>query len=118
MSYETSEQNQIDDVLDRINAMRSQVKSNMCQPYLTYRVDASCRTALVDRCFTVADSFDLSRETVGIGMLILDRYLSSGHGKSAEALQKPTLFQLAAITSFYMAVKLHEPLQLGIKTVA
>mmetsp|Transcript_19071 Transcript_19071/g.31102 ORF Transcript_19071/g.31102 Transcript_19071/m.31102 type:complete len:82 (-) Transcript_19071:19-264(-) len=47
-------------------------------------------------------------------MSILDRYLSSGKGKSAEALQNKHKFQLAAITSFYMAVKLHEPVQLGI----
>mmetsp|Transcript_12200 Transcript_12200/g.21150 ORF Transcript_12200/g.21150 Transcript_12200/m.21150 type:complete len:219 (+) Transcript_12200:312-968(+) len=50
-------------------------------------------------------------------MSILDRYLSSGKGKSVEALRDKTKFQLAAITSFYMAVKLHEPVKLGIDTL-
>ena len=114
MTYETIGDNQID-VLDRINAMRSQEeKNNRCQHYFTSLVDTACRKAMVDWCFIVVDSVDLSRETVGIVMSILDRYLSSGNGKSAEALQNKQTFQLAAITSFYMAVKIHEPLQLGI----
>ena len=113
MTYETIEDNQID-VLDRINAMRSQEeKTNRCQNYFTSLVDASCRKAMVDWCFIVVDSVDLSRETVGIAMSILDRYLSSGNGKSAEALQNKQKFQLATITSFYMAVKIHEPVQIG-----
>jgi len=114
MACETIEENRISDILDSINVMRSQEEHNVCQNYLTSLVDASCRSTLVDWCFTVADSFDLSRETVGIGMSILDRYLSSGNGKSAGALRDKHKFQLAAITSFYVAVKLHEPVKLGI----
>lgn len=115
-TFESIEDNQIDDVLDRINAMRSQEENtDRCRDYSTSLVDASCRKAMVDWCFIVADSFDLSRETVGIGMSILDRYLSSGNGKSIEALADTHKFQLAAITSFYMAVKTHEHVQLGIK---
>jgi len=114
----TIEDNQMDvDVLDRINAMRSQEeKTKGCYNYFTSIVDESCRKAIVDWCFIVADSFDLSRETVGIATSILDRYLSSdGKGKSAEALQSKQIFQLVAITSFYMAVKINEPVQLGIE---
>mmetsp|Transcript_21803 Transcript_21803/g.47465 ORF Transcript_21803/g.47465 Transcript_21803/m.47465 type:complete len:290 (+) Transcript_21803:87-956(+) len=114
----TIDDNQMDvDVLDRINAMRSQEeKTKGCHNYFTSIVDESCRKAIVDWCFIVADSFDLSRETVGIAMSILDRYLSSnGKGKSAEALQSKQTFQLVAITSFYMAVKINEPVQLGIE---
>lgn len=89
----------------------------MCHNYLTSLVDASCRTALIDWCFNVVDSLGLSRETVGIGTSILDRFLSSGKGKSGEALRNKHQFQLTAITAFYMAVKLHEPVQLGIRTL-
>lgn len=117
MEYATSVENKTTDVLDRINAMRSQEEKSGCQNYLNSLVDASCRIALVDWCFTLVDSLGLSRETVGIGMSILDRYVSSGKGKSAEALQKKHQFQLAVITSFYMAVKLHEPVKLGIRNV-
>lgn len=111
------EENRIDDVLARIHAMRSQEENAVCRNYLTSLVDASCRLAMVNWCFTLVDSLDLSRETVGIGMSILDRYLSSGKGKSTEALRDKHLFQLAAITSFYMAVKLHEPVKLDTRMV-
>jgi hypothetical protein len=37
-----------------------------------------------DWCFTVVDA--LSKEMVGMAMSILDRYLSSGKGKSSYAL--------------------------------
>lgn len=116
----TIEHNQMDAyVLDRINAMRSrEEKTKGCYNYFTSIVDEPCRRAIVDWCFIVADSFDLSRETVGIAMSILDRYLSSdGEGKSAEALQSKQIFQLVAITSFYMAVKINEPVQLGIEMI-
>lgn len=114
MTYETIKDDQID-VLDRINALRSQEeKTTRCHDYLTSLVDASCRKAMVDWCFVVCDSFeDLNRETVACSMSILDRYLSSGKGKSAEALISKQRFQLAAITSFYTAVKIYEPVQLG-----
>jgi len=114
MARDAIEENQIEDVLGRIHAMRSQEEHNVCRDYLTSLVDASCRTALVDWCYTVVNALGFSRETVGIGTSIFDRYLSSGQGKSAEALRNKHQFQLAAITAFYMAVKLHEPVQLGI----
>lgn len=112
MACGTIEESQINDVAARIHAMRSQEENAVCRNYLTTLVDASCRMALVDWCFTVVDSLNLSRETVGISMSILDRYISSGKGKSTEALRDKHRFQLAAITSFYMAVKLHEPVKL------
>lgn len=103
------------DALDRIKAMLShEKKSSRCNNYLTTTdVDAACRKAMVDWCFIVADSFeDLHRETVSIAMSIVDRYLSSGKGRSTEALHGRKCrqtFQLAVIASFYLAVKLHEP---------
>lgn len=103
------------DVLDRINAMRSlEEKTARSKNYLTSLVDAPCRKAMIDWCFVICDSFDLSRETVWIAMSILDRYLSTGKGKSGEALQTKQKYQLSVITSFYIAVKTNEPFQLGI----
>ena len=61
---------------------------------------------MVDWCFIVVDSFNLSRETVGIAMSILDRYLISGKGKSTEGLQNKQTNQFATTTFFYMAVKI------------
>ncbi|KAL7552677.1 hypothetical protein ACHAWF_015905 [Thalassiosira exigua] len=104
------------EAMERINAMLMHEKeAARCRTYLNSIVNASCRIAMVDWCFVVCDSFGLSRETVGIAMSILDRYLSSGKGKSAEVLQSKLKFQLASITSFYTAVKIREPAQLGIE---
>jgi len=111
------------DVLDRINAMLSHEENTArCQNYFTddqeQKVDAACRKAMVDWCLAVCDSFaELSRETVACSMSILDRYLSSGKGNSAEVLRCKQKFQLAAITAFYTAVKIHEPVQLGMATL-
>lgn len=111
------------DVLDRIRAMLShEAKTSRCHNYLTSDAEAACRKAIVDWCFIVCDSFDgLSRETVGIAAAILDRYLSSGKGRSAEALPRgkggKQMFQLAAITSFYIAGKMVEPDCMGIQMI-
>mmetsp|Transcript_20348 Transcript_20348/g.42706 ORF Transcript_20348/g.42706 Transcript_20348/m.42706 type:complete len:290 (+) Transcript_20348:242-1111(+) len=114
MTYESTQHNQID-VLGHINAMRSnEEKSDKCKTYLTSLINSSYRKSMVDWLFIVVDTFNLSRETVGIAMSILDRYVSSGKGRSPEALESKQKFQLVAITSFYMAVKIHEPVQLGI----
>jgi len=103
-------------VLERINAMRSREEETArCRNYLTPQVDSTCRKLMVGWCFTVVDAFALSRETVGAAMSILDRYLSSGNGKSHVALKCPQTFQRSVITSFFMAIKIHEPSVLGIQ---
>jgi hypothetical protein len=103
-------------VLERISAMISRdEKTARCRNYFTPQVDSTCRKLMVGWCFTVVDAFALSRETVGVAMSILDRYLSSGNGKSNEALKCTQTFQRMAITSFFMAIKIHEPTMLGIK---
>ena len=109
-----SNNNEID-ILDRINAMLSHETnssiSQHCHNYHTSQVDAPCRRAMVDWCFIVCDSIPhLHRETVSITMSILDRYLCSNKGRSASALHGERckeMFQLAAVTAFYMAIKLN-----------
>jgi lipoyl(octanoyl) transferase len=49
----------------------------------------------------VVDHFDFSREVVSISISFLDRYLS------VRAVDK-RLFQLAAMTSLYMTIKIYE----------
>ena len=111
--------NNDDIILDRINAMRLQEDDDtsstiQIKNYVTAEVDEACRKAMIDWCFTVVDAFNLSRESVAISMSLLDRYLSSNNGKSVDVLQSKQQFQLAAITCFYIAVKIYEPVQLGI----
>ena len=110
----------IHELIGRINAMRaSEERYARCQNYFAYcsessDVDASCRKAMANWCFQVADTLSFSHETVGLAMSFFDRYLSSRRGKSQEALDSRNMFQLAAITCFYTAVKTYEPVELGV----
>jgi len=56
------------------------------------------------------------RETVGIGMSYLDRYLCTSKGRNALCNRKE--YQLAAMTALYIAIKLHEPLEMETSLLA
>ena len=96
--------------------MRShEEKTASCHDYLTPQVNATHRNQMVEWYVDFADAFALSKETVGVAVSILDRYLSSGNGNSHEALKSPQAFQRAAVTPFFMAIKIHEPHLLGMQ---
>lgn len=77
-------------------------------------VDSSSRKMMVTWIQQVQRTLELDPETVWIGMSFFDRYLASGRGNSRHVLQSKREFQLAAITTFYTAVKICEPVVLGI----
>jgi len=106
-------------LLDCIEAMLAKEAVVRTREYFAPdgNLDETCREAMVSWCFTVCDAFELQRETVWIAFAILDRYLSSGRGESAQALSDRYTFQLTAITAFYTAVKITEPLQLGMEVL-
>ena len=60
------------------------------------------REKIVEWSYQVIDHFDFSREVVSVAIHYLDRFLASKH------VNKKT-FQLAAMTSLFLAVKLYEP---------
>ena len=60
--------------------------------------------------YQVVDHFDLSREVVTISIHYLDRYLST------RAVTKK-MFQLVAMTTLYLAIKLYEPGSLSMKSM-
>ncbi|KAL7543690.1 hypothetical protein ACHAXR_012998 [Thalassiosira sp. AJA248-18] len=112
-------------ILERIEAMRAQEDTlSTCYHYFhgsacnTTDIDEACRKSMVVWCQQIQKSLKLSPETVWIAISFLDRYLSSGKGKSQEALQNRFKFQLAAITSFYVAVKINESVELDVATLA
>jgi len=72
----------------------------------TKKVDAIYRGKLSNWCFQVADHCQIDHETVGIAISYLDRFLSTKLGNPA--LQCRKTFQLATMTSLYMAVKIFE----------
>lgn len=114
----------IHELISRINAMRASEEGYAkVENYFTYcsdssDVDSSCRKAMANWCVQVADTLSFSHETVSLAMSFFDRYLSSRRGKSQEALDSRNMFQLAAITCFYTAVKTYEPVELGVDLLA
>jgi len=81
-----------------------------------HEVDVDCRNKMTAWCYQVVDFCKFSRETVEISMNYLDRYMMSSAGHVARADRK--LFQLAAMTSLYTAVKIHEPEAMDPKLVS
>jgi hypothetical protein len=79
-------------------------------------VDEDCRIKMSEWCFQVVDFCKFRRETVGIGMSYLDRYLCSEKGKKSLGDRKE--YQLVAMTCLYIAIKLHEPLEMETSLLA
>jgi len=61
--------------------------------------------------YGVVDRFDIEREVVFYSTYYLDQYLSVCYVDEK-------LFQLVAMTCFYLAIKLHSPKKLGIQCIA
>jgi hypothetical protein len=60
------------------------------------------REKICEWCYQVVDHFDFNREVVSVAMSYLDRYL-------ATRTVNRRIFQLAAMTALYLAIKLYEP---------
>jgi len=116
-----------DDVPDRIAIMLIQEENEYgCFDYLaaneairkkaTKPVDEDCRVKMCEWCYQVVDFCKFRRETVGIGMSYLDRYMCSKKGKKALGDRKE--YQLVAMTCLYIAIKLHEPLEMETSLLA
>uniref|UniRef100_A0A7S2V9U5 Cyclin-like domain-containing protein n=1 Tax=Entomoneis paludosa TaxID=265537 RepID=A0A7S2V9U5_9STRA len=70
-------------------------------------IDVDCRTKMAAWCYRVVDFCQFDHETVAISMNILDRFMLSTQGQAAKEDRRT--YQLAAMTSLYTAVKIHEP---------
>jgi hypothetical protein len=73
------------------------------------------RRKICEWCYRVVDHFRFDREVVSISMNLFDRFLNLRRSNNPSACRCPSCqravdsrtFQLAAMTSLYMAVKLH-----------
>ena len=108
-------------IMDRLNVMKIQEATNYrCADYLSnlpaapHHVDTWCRLKRIEWCFQVIDFIKFSRETVVIAIAYLDRFMSSSSPRALQVLQDRKEFQLATMTALYVAIKLHEPTQIGI----
>lgn len=68
------------------------------------------REKICEWSFQVVDHFDFNREIVEVSLSYLDRYLSSQHVNKK-------IFQLAAMTTLYLAIKLYENRSLKITSL-
>jgi len=72
----------------------------------TDMVSEAWRRKLCEWCFEVVDHFNFDRETVSYALDYLDRVVAVKTDEKREALPKRE-FQLLAVTSLYMAIKIH-----------
>ena len=106
--------------VDTLEAMRLQEQAYMCGDYLYQEcnshtrdrmnmpqngIDVSCRTSMMVWMKTVVKFIGFDTETVEISMSYLDRFLQTETG--VEAKNCRTVFQLAAMTALYTAVKIN-----------
>lgn len=120
MSYTT--QNPFEDTLETIVAMRRQEESiyHKCEsiygnamaqlvsqdPENTV-IDDECRTKLASWCIEVLNFCHMNLETAEIALSYLDRFIMTDNGSSAA--KDRSVYQLACVTSLYIAIKIHEP---------
>jgi hypothetical protein len=68
------------------------------------------REKICEWCYQVVDHFDFNREVVSVAMSYLDRSL-------ATRTVNRRIFQLAAMTALYLAIKLYEPGKLRMSSI-
>jgi Cyclin, N-terminal domain len=76
----------------------------------TSTITESWRERICEWSYQVVDHFDFSREVVGLSLSFLDRFLGN---KRVDKQQ----FQLLAMTTLYLAIKLNEPGKLSMKSM-
>lgn len=83
-------------------------------------INEECREKMCQWCYQVIDFCHFKRETVAISMSYLDRLLSDPlkYEIGLKALNSRREYQLTAITTLYLAVKLYEPIELEISHLA
>jgi hypothetical protein len=115
-------------VANMVMAMRRQEQSYVCGDYLSRAgqegghavlpvpavvpVDEQCRSRMCLWCYQTVDYFKISRDVVSIAMSFVDRFLDKPQGRSF--LFKKRLYQLACVTALFIAIKVHEPVELGL----
>lgn len=75
-------------------------------------IDKICRVKMTQWCYTVIDYIKFQRETVNIAMSYLDRFMASDCARATKVLHCRREYQLAAMTTLFMAIKINEPVMI------
>lgn len=111
------------DVADRLKVMRRQEETvYFCTDYLQdvkkpKMIDDICRTKMLAWCFQVADCGICKHEAIVTAMSYLDRFLSSNTPRSLDAIENRKVYQLAFLTTFHLAIKLFEPVEINCNSI-
>jgi lipoyl(octanoyl) transferase len=111
---------EVDESIDRISVMLEQECSNYtsCYDYLTdihdqassenpnEHVNESWRRKICEWSYEVIDHFGFDREVVSIALNYLDRVIANKTRDTGASVPRKE-FQLAAVTTLYLAIKLH-----------
>lgn len=83
-------------------------------------IDEACRMKMSQWCFQVIDFAKFRRDTVSISMSLLDRFLCSHliNDAAREAMNCRKAYQLASMTTLYMAIKIFEPVTMEVAVFA
>jgi hypothetical protein len=68
---------------------------------------ADCRFRMAEWCYKIVDYCKFKREAVAVAMSCLDRFMCSPDGR--EIVLDRNMYQLAAMTALYSAIKINEP---------
>lgn len=111
---------EVDESIDQISVMLQQERSyyGSCYDYLSDLQDPASsenssehkiegwRRTICEWSFEVVDHFGFDREVVSIALNYLDRVIADTTRKTGTPITRKE-FQLAAVTTFYLAIKLH-----------
>ncbi|KAL7540235.1 hypothetical protein ACHAWF_006626 [Thalassiosira exigua] len=107
-----------DDAATLAIMLEQEVTAYACRDYLSCHDGFDCsritprnRAAIVDWCHAIVDRIQCERANVAVAMNILDRFV--GAPGSEEFLRDRLKYQLAAVTSLYISLKLNEQVTLG-----
>lgn len=112
--------------IDRIETMRLQEEKPCYHrsdylrdaPRTPQMIDELCRMKMCDWCYQVVDYAVLQREVVAIAMNFLDNFLRSGSARSLETIASRKEYQLAAMTTLFMSIKLFESCKVDTQLLA
>jgi len=82
-----------------------------CPDYLSSKgLNKEWRERICEWSYEVVDHFDIQREVVSVSINCLDRFLATTYVNMK-------IFQLAAVTTLYIAIKIHEPQKLSLTSM-
>jgi len=108
-------------ICNRLKVMRNQEETTYsCSDYLNETapsdkmIDQICRDKMCNWISQLVNFTQIKEKTVYMSMMYLDRFLSSGSKPAVNSIHNREDYQLATMTSLYLASKLHDPIKFSI----